>query len=619
VSLFAELKRRNVVRVGIAYVIVAWLLLQVADLVLENINAPDWVMQAFMLAVAIGFPLVLLFAWAFEMTPEGLKRESEIDRSQSIAPQTGRKLDRTIIGVLALAVVFLLYQQFSGKPSEPATALLGNPADVADMPTEPVAQGDAEKSIAVLPFRDMSAARDQAYFGEGIAEELLNALVKLEGLRVASRTSAFSLADEDLDIPAIADRLGVDHILEGSVRTSGRQVRVTAQLIDVSEDTHLWSETYDGSLDDIFQIQDEITAKITAAMKVQLGGQALAPAASLLTRNAEAYRLYLQGRHLWRQRNAVALNKAVQLFEQAVEMDPDFSRAWSNLGVAYLILADYDPSHDIEASFRRALAAADRALALNPTSTEARIIRANFLEFHCNVVGSAREYEAAIANDPDDPTARHWYAMVLLVAGRTQYAREQIEIARRLDPLITAITVVEALVLSSLGQYDRAIALIREAESLGFRGGTGGYEGQVLITAGRAEEGAEQLRQAAASEQNPERRRVLELLANAAIDPAQQAELTRFMGRARDATPSVARDYADLLAALGSPYLFTHQEGLDCPILGQSLWTEAFRTQRGSPEFFDLMERSGYVDFWREFGWPDDCASLDPSLAECPP
>jgi tetratricopeptide (TPR) repeat protein len=386
----------------------------------------------------------------------------------------------------------------------------------------------------------------------------------------------------------------------------------------VSEDAHLWSETYDGSLDDIFKIQDEITGKITEAMKLQFASGFLVSSADALTSNAEAYQLYLQGRHFWRQRNASSLHRAVGLFSRAVELDPKFHQAWSNLAVAYLNLPDYDRNSDTDDSIRKGLEAADRALDLNPGSTEARIIRANTLEFQCQVAEGARQYEAAIANDPDDPTARHWYAMVLIAAGRLDYALEQIETARRLDPLITAVMVVNALALNSLNQTDQAIALVRDAASMGFRGGAADWEGMISIMAGQPKKGAELMRQASARETDPERKRVMELVADAAEEPAKIGALEDFLGHAGNFHPYSAAEYADWLAALGSPFYFTYLEDVDCPILGQNLWTDAFRAQRGTPEFFELMKRTGYVDLWREYGWPDDCASLDQSLAECP-
>lgn len=608
-SLFGELKRRNVFKVGISYIVTAWILLQVVDIVLENITAPDWVMQVFMLAMVVGFPIVLIAAWALEMTPDGVKLQKNIDKDQSITHITSRRLNRNIMIALVVAVVLLLADKVWLRSPAEATPAVGI--------TQQTGAEQLEKSIAVLPFRDMSAARDQAYFGEGIAEELLNALVKIEGLKVASRTSAFSLADEDLDIPAIAERLGVAHILEGSIRTSGQQVRVTAQLIEVSNDVHLWSETYDGSLDDIFKIQDEITDQITDALKVQLGGESLAPFSELLTGNAEAYQLYLQGRHLWRQRNSAALQQAVKLFNEAVELDPGFHQAWSNLAVAYLNLPDYDRSFDVNESFELGLEAAEKALKIWPQSTEALIIAANYREFHCDFLRAANLYEQAIAYNPNDPTAHHWYAILLGAVGRTTQALEHIQEAHRLDPLISAVIAIEAELNQSLGNYARAEELQRFAASLGI------YNGSLMpvainhLFAGDIQRG-QALIEAEMDKVRPTEAKRLTLLVKALKDSSQEQVFETYIGTASESNRYETWDVMSLLAVLGSPYVYEFQKDLECPVVNSSVWTEPFRVQRGTTEFFNLMERAGVADYWREYGWPDDCASLDQTLAECP-
>jgi len=615
-SFFNELKRRNVFRVGIAYAVAAWLLLQIVDLVLENINAPDWVMQVFMLGMAVGFPIAIIVAWAFEMTPDGVKLQKDVDRNESIARHTGHQLNRGIIVILSMAIVLLLTDRFRdeifGGP-EPEEAKTESTIITEVTP----GSGNSKKSIAVLPFRDMSAARDQAYFGEGIAEELLNALVKIDGLEVASRTSAFSLANENLDIPAIAARLGVEHILEGSIRTAGQQVRVTAQLIDVSKDVHLWSETYDGSLDDIFKIQDEITGKISEAMKVQLGSEGPVPSAELLTSNAEAYQLYLQGRHLWRQRSAASLREAVRLFNKAVELDPNFHRAWSNMAVAYLNLPDYDRSYDAVEGFERGLEAAEKALAIYPQSTEALIIKANYSTFHCNVSDGARLYESAIAFNPDDPTAHHWYAITLQTAGRTALALEQINAAKNIDPLISAVLAVESGLYRTLGDYTRAEELQLAASTLGFYGGSLYPLGAIYLLAGETEKGKALIEKGWVGE-DPEQVITRQLFLQALDDPQKQAQFEQHLGKASNNYSYATFNNMEYLALLGSDYVFDYQSDVNCVLLDPAIWFESFREQRKSPEFFEMMERAGMVEYWREFGWPDDCASLDQDLAECP-
>ncbi|MEM1412860.1 MAG: adenylyl cyclase, partial [Pseudomonadota bacterium] len=257
-SFITDLRRRNVFRVGLAYAVVCWLLLQISDILIERIGAPDWVFPTLLMVLGIGFPLALLFAWAFEMTPEGLKRESEVDRSTSITPQTGRRLDRAIIVVLGLALAYFALDKFVLGPEAPVTTAQTEREATSQRDTDeaPTAVSSAEgtttdrgPSIAVLPFVNMSAEADNEYFSDGLSEELLNLLARIEGLSVAARTSSFKFKGSDADIAEIGGRLNVGMVLEGSVRKAGDQVRITAQLIKVDDGFHLWSDTYDRQLD----------------------------------------------------------------------------------------------------------------------------------------------------------------------------------------------------------------------------------------------------------------------------------------------------------------------------------------------------------------------------------
>ena len=294
-SLFNELKRRNVFKVTIAYIVMAWLVMQVADVILNNVEAPAWVFHVILLLLGIGLPFSIFFAWAFELTPEGLKREHEVDRSQSITTQTGRKLDFLIIGVLVLALGYFAYDKFVLQPSRDAELVQATTETVTEqVAAEPEASSESDKSIAVLPFVNMSDDASNEYFSDGISEELLNLLSKIPELRVISRTSAFSFKGKEIDIPTIAQQLNVAHILEGSVRKAGNQIRITSQLIDARSDTHLWSETYDRTLGDIFAIQDEIAGAVVDALKLTLLGDT--PQVEQI--NPEAYALYLQARYV---------------------------------------------------------------------------------------------------------------------------------------------------------------------------------------------------------------------------------------------------------------------------------------------------------------------------------
>jgi TolB-like protein len=253
-SVWAELKRRNVVKVAVAYAIVGWLLVEVASTVLPTFEAPQWLLQAFTLFIVLGFPLALIFAWAFELTPEGIKREKDVDRSASITHKTGRKLDFLIIAVLGMAVAYFVVDKFFWVEKEST-----------------ITPAVTEQSVAVLPFVDMSPNKDQEYFSDGIAEELLNQLSKIRGLQVPGRTSTFAFKGQNEDFRVIGEQLHVAHVLEGSIRKAGERVRITVQLVKAADGFHLWSETYDRDLIDIFAIQEEIAKAVAKALSITLG------------------------------------------------------------------------------------------------------------------------------------------------------------------------------------------------------------------------------------------------------------------------------------------------------------------------------------------------------------
>lgn len=341
-SLFNELKRRNVFRVAIAYIVTAWLLLQVADVVLNNIDAPGWVFKAFMLALGIGLPIAIVFAWAFEITPEGLKKDREVDRSKSIANQTGRKLDRVIMTILAMALGYLIVDKVF-LTSDPAPVQANTPA-TGTAGSETAATAESERSIAVLPFVNMSSDPEQEYFSDGISEELLNVLAQFRDLRVAARTSSFQFKGENLDIGKIAKQLNVAHVLEGSVRKSGTRLRITAQLIKADDGFHLWSETYDRELNDVFAIQDEIAAAIGDALEAELGlGASVGlkhPPTVMPAANTQAYEAFLLGRQLIHQRGREALEDAVRHLERSLRLDANYAPAHAQLAIATILLLE---------------------------------------------------------------------------------------------------------------------------------------------------------------------------------------------------------------------------------------------------------------------------------------
>ena len=323
-SLVSELRRRNVLRVGAAYIVAAWLVIQVVETIFPAFDFGDAAVRIVVIALTIGLIPVLVFAWAFELTPEGLKRDHEVDRSQPIAPHTGKKLDRMIMVVLALALGYFAFDKFVLSESREVT--IAEEAHQAGR-TEALVESYGEKSIAMLPFVDMSSNKDQEYMSDGIAEELLNLLAKIPELRVISRSSAFSYKGMDIRLADVARELNVAHILEGSVRKAGNQVRITAQLVEARSDTHLWSKTYDRTLDDIFAIQDEIAAKVVAQLKVTLLGEV----PKIAQTDPEAFALFLQARYLSLQWTPESFEQSNALYEQALAIDPNYAAAWAGM------------------------------------------------------------------------------------------------------------------------------------------------------------------------------------------------------------------------------------------------------------------------------------------------
>ena len=323
-SFFVELKRRNVLRVGAAYIVTGWLIVQVVETVLPAYGYGDAAIRLVVALFAIGLVPALIFAWAFELTPEGLKKEKDVDRSHSIAPATGKKLDRVIMAVLALALGYFAFDKF--VLSESREAAIAESARHEGR-SEALVESYGDHSIAVLPFVDMSPKSDQEYFSDGISEELLNLLAKIPELRVISRSSAFSYKGKDINIVDIARELNVAHILEGSVRKAGNQIRITAQLIDARTDTHLWSETYDRSLNNIFAVQDEISAMVVEQLKLKLLGEA----PKSLETDPAAYSLFLRARYLRRQNSENSLSQSIDLLQQVLEIDPNYLPALDDL------------------------------------------------------------------------------------------------------------------------------------------------------------------------------------------------------------------------------------------------------------------------------------------------
>ena len=445
-SLFAELRRRNVFRAGAFYIAATWALAQGISQLGPAIGLPDWTTRWFLVAAVVGFPFWIAFAWFYEFTPEGLKRESEVEPHESITHHTGRKLDFAIIGVMAVAIVLLVTDRF----------VLHHGVN---------AQTDVEvsaQSIAVLPFVDMSQAKDQEYFSDGISEELLNLLAKIQTLHVAARTSSFSFKGKDTPIPDIAKVLHVANVLEGSIRKSGDQVRITAQLIRAADGYHVWSETWDRKLDDIFKIQDEISAKVVEQLKVSLLGAA--PKAR--TTDPEAYALYLQARQLGRQFTADAFKQSDALYRKVLAIDSRYAPAWDGLSTNFLNETGQGLLPNKE-GFAQAREAAMKALAIDPDYAPADADLGWIAMYGDNDLAAAAEhFKRALVRDPADLDVLRNSATLLQSLGRLDEALAIEEAIVRRDPVNVTALFNLGYVQRMAGQFDAAIATERTVVSL---------------------------------------------------------------------------------------------------------------------------------------------------------
>lgn len=450
-AIYAELKRRNVFRVGIAYAVASWVLMQIVDVISPVFALPVWAPKLIFLILAIGLVPVLIFAWAFEMTPEGIKKEADVDRSGSIAGTTGRKLNYVITVFLVAAIALLLVER-QLKP---------------DITTEPESsvenEAKIEISIAVLPFVNMSSDKEQEFFSDGITEEILNSLASVQELKVAGRTSSFAFKGRNDDLRRIGDALGVTHILEGSVRKSGKQVRITAQLIRVDNGFHIWSETYDRELIDIFAIQDEIANKILQQLRSKLLPDAVVVTQAHRT-SPEVYELYLQAKQRIYTRIGGEIETAVKELDRAIQLDEEYAPVFAQRGIATMLLSDqqYGSIPDDEAD-RRAKRYVDQSLHLNPELAEGWAGLGLYYEGKSED-SAIDALVKALAINPNLIDASNWLQISLRDAGDMRGALKIIEEIAERDPLYPPALGNAMQLFNAFGQQDKAEALLQRME-----------------------------------------------------------------------------------------------------------------------------------------------------------
>jgi len=485
-NLFSELKRRNVFRVGLFYIVAAWVVVQVAETLLPVFAVPDSAIRAIVLVLALGFPLALVFAWVFELTPDGLKLDKNAQADPAARQQTSHKLNwaTLVAAVLAIGLLVadrLLPQQASGLAVDvaldvsPDVASGRDPAPEAgpaETPERAEASIDAA-SIAVLPFEDLSPSGDQGYFSDGIAEEILNVLVRIEGLEVASRTSAFRFRDrDDIGIPGIARELDVRHVLEGSVRKAGDAIRVTAQLIDGQSDKHLWSDTYDRSLtaENVFAIQDEIASAIVAALRESIAlPDSARPEVGMQTESLDAYELFLEARAMYNQRKN--LDRAEALLERAVDLDPEFAGAWAIRAAIYMLNSEYgfiDVTRDT--AVQRVQEFSENALTIDPDNALALSVQAFNQQIEAREGRAEHDMQTivddlkrALELDPNNGSTRNWLGISYGETGEIELALEQFTRCADDDPYYSPCVENAYDSLAVLGRMDEALAAFRRA------------------------------------------------------------------------------------------------------------------------------------------------------------
>ena len=595
-SFWQELKRRNVVKIALAYAGASWLILQLTDVLVPMLQIPDWAGRLVLLLLVAGFPVALFIAWAYQLTPEGLKRDASLAPDDEGAVQGSKRLNVILFVLLGLAVAYIVADRYFG---------FGDPAVETT--------SELEASVAVLPFVDMSPGQDQAYFSDGISEELLNELTRLRGLHVAGRTSSFSFRDSTEDLRSIGAKLDVAHIIEGSVRRAGDQVRITVQLIKVSDGYHLWSQTFDRQLDDIFAIQEETARAVADALSVTLGvgDVTFAPGG---TRNFEAYDARLEAQSLLLQQGGENMIRAMDLLEHAVELDPNYADAWSLLATAYSNSATLWMSDRAQEMRGKANRAALRALEIAPEAAQSQRAAATLYAQQGELFEAEQAMLKALELAPNDLINNTLYGYFLTSLGRPRDAIKYLREAVRIDPLALTPALQLALayqvsgnIEAAMREYDRAKGLIGNHALLD---GT-----RVVIALERRD--IDQARRIINSiAENPEMSPVGRSFSVLILDVLDSPESGRAALRQAYEQP----EYSDPLShgVISNYAAFFGDDELVLQIMKElqeqgvltfdSVWRPIFKEARKMEGFKNIVRDQGLVDYWTRTGnWGQFC------------
>jgi TolB-like protein/Tfp pilus assembly protein PilF len=604
-AFLAELKRRRVGKVAIAYGAIAWVVTEASSVVLPALYLPDWILTFIVVFLMVGFPVAMVLAWIFDVGPQGIERTEPLANEPRSTHFRLRMAYGAVVLLLMGGLGYLLYERGFGRAEA----------------------NEPHSSIAVLPFSNLSGDTARDYFSDGMSEELLNLLARIPGLKVASRTSSFAYKGRNVDIREVGRELGVETVLEGSVRQAGEQVRITAQLIDAETGFHLWSETYDRRLEDIFQVQDEIAAAIVDKLRIELAPQeqALAMRDKAPTQNVEAYQLYLQGRAAWKRRGEDNLMRAIDLYQKALGLDPGFARAHAALASAYVVLPGYTKQEGDEDKFvPLAVASARQALSIDPNIGEAHAVLAQLNAQRGNLLDAESGFFFAISLEPNEATPHHWYSLLLGQVGRIGAALEQARRAYELDPTSPVIAANLANVHLMAGDDEEALRFSKLAVDLGISKKNSGVE---AIVAMRRGQWADARRLIMSQEGLPDALRPQAgYYVDAVADPKLIPEVVAGM---RAVDPKVVPQLE-----LIQPYMHLKQLDLIYDLLSKSLdeepdawikrweithaWAAEGKAFREDPRFGALAARMGaLVDYWKQYGYPDGCRAGDGTPIVC--
>ena len=623
-KILAELKRRNVIRMAGLYLVGAWLVTQVAGTILPMFGAPEWMARSVVILLAIGFIPALVFSWVFELTPDGLKRDDDVAANESIAPQTAQRMNRMIMIALVLALGYFAVDKFmlaparlaetADKPVEAASnSANSNDADLtASAATAANAAADT-KSIAVLAFANMSADKENEYFSDGVAEEILNALAKIDDLKVAGRTSSFYFKGRNETLATIGGTLGVAHVLEGAVRKQGERLRISAKLLRVSDGVEMWSDTFDGTDGDIFALQENIAQQVTSQLKVALdagGGNALVKVG---TDNPEAYALYLRATDIFNRRAFESYGAGITDVEKALALDPGFARAHSRLAALHYLTASTAAPEAFDGLMRLASQSAESALALDPTLAEPHavlgVIASNRREF----VPAREALAEAVRLDPSDPTANLWDALSQCYLGYIARCTQQLDQTLAIDPLLPNALGWRARLYVSEGDLAAAERMNTLAREVGLRwtGVAGAWvalargdkeaarrattDTNAVFGAGLPPEAADAFAGA----------RVGDVDARAASLRIIDAHLAGQAARINALVPLTLLRMGEIERGLA---LFASRPtSNDSLFLGEVMGTRLYPQAWASPAFPGFLRSTGIAAYWDEFGPPEHC------------